>query len=304
MKKIEKTPRINFLTLIQTARLNFLVLTLAVIFMTVATTAHFTQQTEWLKVVLVVIGASFAHLSVNFLNEYQDFHSGLDKLTQKTPFSGGSGGLVSNPKAANLVLLATWFSLIIVIASGILLAWMTSLWLLLFGVIGIALIVFYTRYITRFPWLCLVAPGLAFGPIMIIGGSYALTGQIHIEIVVLSMVVFFLVNNLLLLNQIPDLEADKSVGRFNILMLLGTEQGIQIFAAFVWLAFITLGLSIWLFDLPPYTWFGFLPLLGYFPLLRDLQFAYENLAENPKLLAMNVLITILTPVFIGIGFII
>ena len=304
MKKIEKIPQINFLTLLQTARLNFLLLTLAVVFMTIATTAHFTPQIEWLNVGLVLIGASFAHLAVNFLNEYQDYQSGLDKLTQKTPFSGGSGGLVNNPNAAHLVLLATLFSLFMVIASGILLAWMTSLWLLLFGVIGIALIVFYTRFITRFPWLCLVAPGLAFGPIMIIGGSYALTGQIHVEIIVLSMVVFFLVNNLLLLNQIPDLEADKSVGRFNILMLLGTEQGIQVFAAFAWLAFITLGVSIWLFDLPPYTWFGFLPLLGYFPLLRDLQLAYENLSETPKLLAMNVMITVLTPVFIGIGFII
>jgi 1,4-dihydroxy-2-naphthoate octaprenyltransferase len=49
------------------------------------------------------------------------------------------------------------------------------------------------------------------------------------------------VNNLLLLNQIPDRQADKEVGRFNILMQITLEQGNQVFAAFTGLAYISLG---------------------------------------------------------------
>ncbi len=40
---------------------------------------------------LALLGAFLAHISVNTLNEYFDFKSGLDLETIKTPFSGGSG---------------------------------------------------------------------------------------------------------------------------------------------------------------------------------------------------------------------
>ena len=48
---------------------------------------------------LILIGALAAHVSVNALNEYFDFRSGLDLKTTRTPFSGGSGALPNNPSA-------------------------------------------------------------------------------------------------------------------------------------------------------------------------------------------------------------
>jgi len=42
---------------------------------------------------LALLGAFLAHVSVNTLNEYYDFKSGLDLETIRTPFSGGSGAL-------------------------------------------------------------------------------------------------------------------------------------------------------------------------------------------------------------------
>ena len=294
----------NILAVARSARLTFLLLTFSVVILTVAMSAVLSSEMHWYKVLLMFVGASFAHLAVNFLNEYQDYQSGLDKLTTKTAFSGGSGALVENPQAAKWVLSSFWISLSLVIVSGLLLSYLTSWLLLVFGLLGVALIVFYTHFITRLPWLCLIAPGLAFGPIFMVGGSFAITGQLQIEIMVLSLLVFFLVNNLLLLNQIPDIEADQQVGRDNVLMRWGVVNGLQVFAAFAWMSFITLGLSIWLLDLPDYAWLGFLPLMAYFPLLRDVQIEYENLAQTPRLLGLNVVITLLTPVFIAFSFII
>jgi 1,4-dihydroxy-2-naphthoate octaprenyltransferase len=42
----------------------------------------------------VVIGVALAHFSVNALNDYLDYKSGLDLLTPRTPFSGGSKVLI------------------------------------------------------------------------------------------------------------------------------------------------------------------------------------------------------------------
>ena len=48
--------------------------------------------------------------------------------------------------------------------------------LLPIGLLGLVLVVSYTPWITRHPLLCLVAPGLGFGPVMVLGTLVALTG--------------------------------------------------------------------------------------------------------------------------------
>ena len=40
---------------------------------------------------LAGIGLILAHISVNTLNDYFDYRSGIDLTTKRTPFSGGSG---------------------------------------------------------------------------------------------------------------------------------------------------------------------------------------------------------------------
>ena len=39
--------------------------------------------------VLAFIGLLLAHISVNTLNDYFDYRSGIDLETRRTPFSGG-----------------------------------------------------------------------------------------------------------------------------------------------------------------------------------------------------------------------
>jgi 1,4-dihydroxy-2-naphthoate octaprenyltransferase len=77
----------------------------------------------------------------------------------------------------------------------------------------------------KFFWFCWLAPGLGFGPLMVMGTEVALAGQYTLEGFVASLVPFFLVNNLLLLNQYPDIEADKAVGRRHFLVVYGREYG-------------------------------------------------------------------------------
>ena len=289
-------------SVLMATRPKFLLLSFAVILMPVSVAYYEQGGLKLLDVIFLFFGAIFAHIAVNLLNEYEDFKSGLDLTTVKTPFSGGSGALVESPNAAQSVLLGFVTSVVLLMAVGLYFVWTIGVSVMVFGVIGLLLIVTYTRFITRMPWLCLFAPGIAFGPLFVVGGYFVLTQSISWLIVVLSMVPFFLANNLLLLNQIPDLEADKKAGRYNVLMQIGTIDSLQVFAAFVWLAFICLGIAVWNFNLPDWVSLGFIPLLIAFPMLRDVQEYYENIDKLLPALTMNVIINLLTPVLISVGF--
>ncbi len=78
----------------QSMRLPFLTLTFACVFLGMSIAVANQVSINILILMLALLGAPLAHISVNTLNEYFDFKSGLDLNTVKTPFSGGSGALM------------------------------------------------------------------------------------------------------------------------------------------------------------------------------------------------------------------
>lgn len=170
---------------------------------------------------LVLVGAVLAHAAVNLLNEYEDFASGLDFMTRRTPFSGGSGALPEMPSAAKRVLIAALGTLVLVIGIGLYFLWLRGLPMLVLGAAGVVLILTYTRWITRLPLICLLAPGLGFGPVMVLGTLIALDARIDPTALTVSLISLLLVSELLLINQIPDADADCKVGRRHLVITLG-----------------------------------------------------------------------------------
>ncbi|HHJ06807.1 MAG TPA: prenyltransferase, partial [Anaerolineae bacterium] len=148
---------------------------------------------------LAMLGAVTAHISVNAFNEYFDFKSGLDFKTKATPFSGGSGTLPANPQAARPALMTAWTTLGITALIGLYFLWVWGLALLPLGLLGLVIVYIYTNWITRSPFLCLIAPGLGFGILTVMGTNFVLTGQYSLTAFFAALVPFFLVNNLLLL---------------------------------------------------------------------------------------------------------
>jgi 1,4-dihydroxy-2-naphthoate octaprenyltransferase len=195
---------------------------------------------DWIAATIASAGALAAHVSVNALNEYGDFRSGLDFLTRRTPFSGGSGTLVKRPDLAPLARRIGLVALAVTATAGLLLVWRTGWRLLPLGLAGVGLIYFYTGPINRNRFLCLVAPGLGFGPLMVVGTCYAVTGELSATALAASLIPFFLVNNLLLLNQFPDVEADRAVGRENFPVDAGLSASLRIYGLFALLAYLSL----------------------------------------------------------------
>ena len=288
-------------TLGTSSRPAFLLLTLASVFLGYAVAAPAVDGVETGRLLLVLAGALAAHASVNQLNEYFDFRSGLDLQTQRTPFSGGSGALPADPGGAAAVLVSGLVTLAVCIGIGLYLAWTAGPAILLVGIPGVLLVVAYTQWLTRRPWLCLAAPGLAFGPLMVTGTAFVLGGEYSTTAAVVSLVPFFLASNLLLLNQYPDVEADRAAGRRHLLIVHGARAGALVYVSFLLAAFAVPVLGVTTGHLPDGALIGLLCLGIAVPLAGGVWRHAGHDGALQRMLAPNVALSLLMPVLIALG---
>jgi 1,4-dihydroxy-2-naphthoate octaprenyltransferase len=282
-------------------RIPFLILTPACVLLGVGSAVWTVGEVRVLFAVLALIGALSAHISVNSLNEYFDYKSGLDFRTKRTPFSGGSGVLPENPNTAGHALI---IGLVTFALTGIVGIYFIHVWgwrLLPLGLIGLFVIVFYTIWFTSNPFLCLVAPGLGFGTLMVMGTDFVLTGSYSWSAFVASLVPFFLVSNLLLLNQFPDVEPDRSVGRKHLPISLGAKNSSLIYGLFLLLCYISIAVGVHLHHLPRFSLLGLVTITIALPAFLGAYWFGEDIKRLIPYLGLNVLIVILTPLLVAAG---
>ncbi len=290
-----------FRTILQTTRPSFLILSPVCVFLGTSTAIAAQGSIDTTVLILIVIGALCAHISVNTLNEYTDFKSGLDLITIKTPFSGGSGALPGDPAMANMVLAAGLITFSLTMAIGIYFISNHGTLVLPIGIIGLVIILTYSKWLNHWPLICLIAPGLGFGLLMVVGAHYLLTGENTITPWLAALIPFFLVNNLLLLNQYPDIQADKSIGRNHFPIAYGTKASSYVYGIFFISAYATILLGIY------YEYFPVLSLVAVLPAalsLYSMKGAFkhaEKIGESPQYLGANVAATLLTPLLLGVS---
>ncbi len=282
-------------------RLPFLVLTPACVLLGLGSAVWTSGRINPIYFFLLLVGALCAHVSINAFNEYFDFKSGLDFKTRPTPFSGGSGTLPARSDLARTALSIAWAAFAVTSLVGLFFVDLRGPALLPLGALGLFLLYAYTPWLTRNPFLCLIAPGLGFGPLVVLGTYFALTGQFSWTAFAASLVPFFLVSDLLLLNQFPDVEADRSIGRRHFPILAGRRASSLIYGLFLLLACLTILLGVHFGILPRVSYLG---LLGLIPGLPAGVNAFRYAEDIPRLtpsLGMNVLVNILTPLLLAIG---
>ena len=282
-------------------RLPFLTLPPVCVLLGVATAVWTGHEINYFYLFLAFIGAVAAHISVNSLNEYDDFKSGLDLKTEPTPFSGGSKTLPENPEKAHVALITGITTSIITVLIGIYFWTIWGFGIVPLGILGLIVVITYTKILTKNPFLCLIAPGLGFGTLMVMGTDFVLTGSYSWTAFSASFVPFFLVSNLLLLNQFPDVKADKSIGRKHVSILLGTKTGVWIYGLFLFLTYVSIVIGFLTNTLPVWGLIGLATLLLAIPIFKGV---LENYNEIPKLIpymGKNVVLILLTPVLVAIG---
>jgi 1,4-dihydroxy-2-naphthoate polyprenyltransferase len=282
-------------TVFATLRPPFLLLPPVTVTLGLATALASGHTVSTLYFVLALAGGLLAHAGVNSLNEYLDFKSGLDHNTQRTPFSGGSGALPSNPGAAKAVLTTSVICLLLTALIGLYFVNVRGWQLAPLGLLGIVIIISYTGWINRHPLICLIAPGLGFGPLMVIGTHFVLTGEYALLPAVVSLVPFFLVNNLLLLNQFPDIEADREAGRRHLIIRYGIRSGIIAYLLFVLLACAVTIAAVHQSMVPTAGLIALAPLMLAIWIIAGVK---NQPDDNPRLvpyLGLNVFVTLITP---------
>ncbi|MBP1774680.1 MAG: putative prenyltransferase [candidate division NC10 bacterium] len=282
-------------------RLPFLLLPLACVAAGAGAAFWRMGRLDWGTALLVLVGAVCAHASVNALNEYSDFRTGVDARTRRTPFSGGSGTLQRRPALAGYALGVGLVLAAITAVIGGYLALQVGPILFPLGVGGLAVVLLYTPWLNRNPALCLVAPGLGFGTCMVMGTDVVLGDGYSWTGFFASLVPFFLVSNLLLLNQFPDVEADRAGGRRHLVIAYGLRVGAVVYTLFHAGAFLSVVAGVALGFLPTLTLIALatLPLAA---LAARGAFSYaDSSAAIVPALAMNVATTLLTPSLVAAG---
>ncbi|MEE8470589.1 MAG: prenyltransferase [Dehalococcoidia bacterium] len=291
-------------TWLMQVRAPFLVLAPISVLVGVSVAVYESWAINYTYLVLALVGAVLAHVAANVLNEYFDYKSGVDFKTIKTPFSGGSGVLVEgllDPRKVYLVGLAC---VVAVIAIGVYFFRVHGAGIIPLGLVGVATLYFYTNHLTKSPLVCAIAPGLGFGPLMVMGTYFALTGTYSLAAGLASIVPGFLVSNLLLLNQFPDVEADASVARRHLPITIGRKGSSDVYALLILAAYAALIASVAAAVLPYLALLGLLTLPLALLAVKGARKYYDQIEQLIPVMGRNVMLTLLFPLLMAVGVII
>ena len=285
-------------------RAPFLLVTLISVLVGVSVVVHEAHPINALYLALAFVGALLSHIAVNVFNEYFDYKSGVDFKTMKTPFSGGSGVLPAGLLNPRSVFILGVVCIAAIIAIGGYFIYAQGPLIIPVGVVGILTVYFYTTHITRSPLLCAIAPGLGFGPLMVMGTYFALTGTYSLAAGLASLVPAFLVSNLLLLNQFPDVEADASVSRRHYPITIGRGRSSVIYAALIFAAYLAMIIPALLRVLPYLALLGLVTLpLGVLVVMGVRRY-HDQIERLIPVMGRNVILTLLLPMLMAIGIIV
>ncbi|MFW6384057.1 MAG: prenyltransferase [Halodesulfurarchaeum sp.] len=214
---------------LRVARAPFLALPVALVVLGSATAA-LVGGFDPLAAGLAFVGLLALHVSINARNEYRDYRSGVDLKTDPTPFSGGSGTLPAgdlDPVAARRLATAT---AVLGALIGVYFLLTVGLLLLPILVVGAVSVLFYTSHLARFGLGELFA-GLGLGGLPVLGTAFVQVESITVTMVLVSVPATILTFQLLLLNEFPDVAADRAGNRRNLIHRLGRPAAGRLYAA-------------------------------------------------------------------------
>ncbi len=251
--------------------------------------------------ILAFVGLLLAHISVNVLNDYFDYKSGIDLETKRTPFSGGSGVLPAALLKPRQVFWLGLGSFLFTIPIGIYFV-IARGWLLLPLLLVAALCIsLYTPFILKLRWPEW-APGLGLGILPVLGVYFVQTSAYTWPAVVAAIPSGILVHNLLLLNEFPDTEADRKGGRKTLPITMGKEKAGIVYSVLTIVVYLWIIGGVLAGQMPAFSLIALLTL----PLaIKAIQGArkHQEMTKLIPAMANTVLVVLLTQLLLGIGYI-
>ena len=181
-----------------------------------------------LKFILFLLACLLIQAATNLFNEYYDYKHGLDKIDSE----GISGSIVKGNLSPREVMVGALVLYAIAFILGLILTFMTSLYVLLIGLVCMLAGYFYTggKYPIAYSPFGEVVSGFFMGTIIISLSFYFQTGYVNADIIVVSLPLFIMIGAILLANNIRDLDNDKESGRRTYAILVGRNNAIKTMA--------------------------------------------------------------------------
>lgn len=176
---------------------------------------------DLVKWLLVTLGLLLAHATNNLLNDYTDFTRGVDKDNYYRNQYGPqplSHGLLTKRQLLTYALVTGGLAA----AAGVVLIFMQGGYTWLFMVLGAFFVLFYT-YPLKYIAMGEIAVLLTWGPLMIGGGYYVITGQWSWDVVLASLPYALGVTGVIFGKHIDKIDVDKPKRIFTLPVLLGEK---------------------------------------------------------------------------------
>ena len=208
-------------------RLRFVLSSIIAVLLGVSIAYYETGQVNISFTILILAGVVFLHFSIDLLNDYWDYVKGIDKITKRTKFSGGTGVLPTGLLKAKHVYVVGLMFLVMGSLIGI-------YFILLRGpivgvILGIAVFSVYT-YSSRLVYRGLGETFVVLkGALIVFGAYYVLTNSVEFIPFYNGIILGMLSGCVLFITSFPDFEADKSKGRKTLAISLGKDQALKLY---------------------------------------------------------------------------
>lgn len=238
----------NISVWLRVIRIKFLLASVIAVSLGLAMSYWHTGRMDVMHSVLTMAGVISLHASVDLLNDFWDYKRGIDTITKRTKFSGGTGVLPEGLLKPSHVYIAGIAFLILGSLAGlyfiVIYGWIIAV------ILGFAIlsIYFYSTKIVD-SGLGEIFVGIK-GTMIVLGTYFIQTQQITQSSILGGIVVGALSSLVLYITSFPDLDADKQKGRKTLVIMLGKKRASDVFWAFPFVSYVVIIAGVTLHTFP------------------------------------------------------
>ena len=257
---------------------------------------------------LSLIGGVFLHLGTNVANDYFDHKSGGDDVNKEfvRPFSGGSRMIQLGLLKPREVLLEASIFYAVGLGIGLYLAFARGLTVLFLGLFGLFSGIFYSsppfKLANRGVGEALV--GINFGVLMTMGSYYVQTQTLNAETLMASIPVCLLILAVVYINEFPDYNADKAVGKKTLIVRLGRKRAASGYVILISAVYLSILIGVFTAIMPTATIIGLITI----PIAaKAAAYTLKHHSNSLKLVpanALTILCHLLTSLLLSAGYMI
>lgn len=188
---------------------------------------------NWIAAIISVIGVAFLHLSLNLFDDWFDYHNGSAEARQKVANEGFRGRMVKYPYLTSgeatprqLLVAALVFMALAAVMGAVVISvrgWDIVWWIVVAVIMGIS----YSGGPLKLAYHGLgeFVIFVMFGPLLMTGVYYAITGSVDWKIITLSSAAGLLVTNIVYTHSVLDSVPDRKMGKKTMAHLMGGKRG-------------------------------------------------------------------------------